>query len=280
VQRGSDIDGASADDEFGRSVALSSDGTIVAIGADLADGGGSNSGHVRVYTWDGSTWSQRGASINGEAANDLSGRYVAISDHGSVVAIGAPGNLGNGGGAGHVRVYTWDGSTWSQRGADIDGEAANDQAGSLSLSADGTVVAIGASENNGVNGVDSGHVRVYSWNGTSWVQLGSDIDGEAAQDAFGVSVSISSDGTVLAVGAMYNDGTSGSNADKRGHVRVFVWNGSSWVQRGSDFDGEAAGDEFGSSVALSRDGTVFAAGAERNDGSASDAGHVRVYRWS
>ena len=51
----------------------------------------------------------------------------------------------------------------------------------------------------------------------SWSQLGSDIDGEASSDYSGVSVALSSDGTIVAVGAHGNDG-AGSNA---GHVRVY-----------------------------------------------------------
>jgi hypothetical protein len=166
-----------------------------------------------------------------------------------------------------------------QRGSDIDGEAAGDLSGVVSLSSDASVLAIGASENDG-GGSDSGHVRVYSWSGSTWMQRGSDINGEAANDGFGVSVSLSSDGTVMAVGALNNDGTTGNTSDDRGHVRVFTWNGSSWVQRGSDIDGEDTDDSFGFRVALSRDGSVVAGGAENNDGSASNAGHVRVYRWS
>ena len=98
-----------------------------------------------------------------------------------MVAIGAYGNDGNGINSGHVRLYAWDGSSWVQRGSDIDGEAAGDLSGSsVSLSADGSMVAIGAYGNDG-NGIDSGHVRLYAWNGSSWVQRGSDIDGEAAE---------------------------------------------------------------------------------------------------
>ena len=65
--------------------------------------------------------------------------------------------------------------------------------------------------------------------------MGSDIDGEAAGDKSGTSVSLSSDGTIVAIGADNNDG-NGSDA---GNVRVYVWNGTNWVQRGSDIDGEA-----------------------------------------
>ena len=64
---------------------------------------------------------------------------------------------------------------------------------------DGSVLAVGAYRNNG-GGTDTGHVRVYTWEGSVWTQRGSDIDGEAAFDQFGKSVSINADGTVLAAG--------------------------------------------------------------------------------
>ena len=126
---------------------MSSDGTIVAIGATYNDGNGSNSGHVRVYEYSGSSWSQLGADINGEAAGDYSGHSVSLSSDGTIVAIGAYGNDGNGSNSGHVRVYqSWHGS-WTQLGADINGEAASDASGhSVSLSSDGTIVAIGSYE--------------------------------------------------------------------------------------------------------------------------------------
>jgi hypothetical protein len=86
------------------------------------------------------------------------------------------------------------------------------------LSADGKVLAIGARLNNGKNGIDSGHVRVYAWDSTSakYTQQGSDIDGEATDDRSGASVSLSADGKVLAIGAPYNN-------DYTGHVRVYAW---------------------------------------------------------
>ena len=230
-QIGSDIDGESAGDNSGRSVSLSSDGTIVAIGADKNDGNGNKSGHVRVYGWNGSNWIQRGNDIDGEAAEDYSGNTVSLSSDGTIVAIGAYGNDGKGANTGHVRVYEWDGSTWIQKGADIDGEAAEDRSGnSLSLSSDGTTVAIGAWDNDG-NGFSyaTGHVRVYGWNGSKWVQRGSDIDGESSGDRNGYSVSLSSDGSIVAIGGIFNS----DNGFCAGHVRVYEWDGSTWIQKGS-----------------------------------------------
>mmetsp|Transcript_11783 Transcript_11783/g.13686 ORF Transcript_11783/g.13686 Transcript_11783/m.13686 type:complete len:128 (+) Transcript_11783:1-384(+) len=84
------------------------------------------------------------------------------------------------------------------------------------MNSDGSVIAIGAIRNDG-NGIDAGHIRVYEFNGTNYIQRGQDIDGEAARDQFGYSVAMNFDGSVIAVGAIENDG-NGNNA---GHVRVF-----------------------------------------------------------
>jgi hypothetical protein len=280
TQQGADIDGEAAGDRSGSSVSLSSDGSIVAIGAIYNDGNGTAAGHVRVYKYTSSTstWTQVGADIDGEAAGDESGNSSSLSSDGSIVAIGAYKNDGTGTDAGHVRVYKYTSSTstWTQVGADIDGEAAGDQSGwSVSLSSDGSNVAIGARYNDGT-GSDAGHVRVYKYTSSTsnWTQQGSDIDGEAAVDYSGASVSLSSDGSTVAIGAYQNDGT-GTSA---GHVRVYKNISGTWTQQGSDIDGEAAGDNSGWSVSLSSDGSTVAIGARYNDGTASDAGHVRVYK--
>ena len=177
---------------------------------------------MRVYSESGGTWTQVGGDIDGEAAGDWSGRSVSMSSDGTRVAIGASGNDGTSGStsdtAGHVRVYSESGGTWTQVGGDIDGEAAGDAAGrTVSMSADGTRVAIGATEND----ANRGHVRVYSESGGTWTQIGGDIDGEDALDNSGVSISMSSDGTRVAIGATQNDGSSGSDS-YAGHVRVYT----------------------------------------------------------
>ena len=276
TQRGLDFDGEAANDNYGETVSLSGDGSVVAIGGRNNDGNGSNSGHVRVYAWDGTAWTQRGLDIDGEAANDSSGGSVSLSDDGSVVAIGAHGNDGNGNNSGHVRVYAWNSTAWTQRGLDIDGEAAGDSSGgSVSLSGDGSVVAIGAAPANSDIGYYSGYVRVYYWDSTAWTQRGLNFDGEAAFDFSGRSVSLNGDGSVVAIGADGNDG----NDTYSGHVRVYAWDGTAWTQRGLDIDGEAAGDFSGGSVSLSSDGSVVAIGAHRNGGNGISSGHVRVYAW-
>ena len=273
TQIGADIDGEATGDESGWSVSLSTDGSIVAIGARHNDGNGNSSGHVRIYQNIGGTWTQIGEDIDAEAATDLSGRSVSLSADGSIVAIGAPWNDGNGNNSGHVRVYQNTGGVWTQIGEDIDGEAAFDNSGwSVSLSDDGSIVAIGAWHNDG-NGFQFGHVRIYQNTGGTWTQIGEDIDGEAAEDWLGWSVSLSADGSIVAIGADANDG-NGSNS---GHVRIYQNTGGAWTQIGADIDGESSGDQLGWSVSLSDDGSIVAIGAPFNDGNGNASGHVRVF---
>ena len=286
LQLGSDIDGEAPDDSSGsgRSVSLSGDGSVVAIGASGNDGNGSNAGHVRVYQYDDQGgWTQRGSDIDGEAAGDLSGgSSVSLSRYGSTVAIGARYNSGNGYDAGHVRVYAYDqgSDSWEQLGSDIDGEDFNDQSGwSVSLSGNGHTVAIGAPFTFD-NGNSAGHVRVYVYDDQGvWNQLGSDIDGEYAGDLSGASVSLSGDGSTVAIGARYNN--RGRGVLEGGHVRVYGYEQGGWIQLGSDMDGEGPQDVSGGSVSLSDDGATVAIGAHHNSPNRNDglAGHVRVYTY-
>ena len=143
TQLGPDFDGEAAGDYSGQGdrLSISGDGTIVAIGAPGNDGNGNDSGHVRVFQWDGAAWNQLGNDIDGEIAGDKSGTN-SLSNDGTVIAISALRNDGNGNDAGQVRVFAWNGTAWVQRGNDIDGENATDVSGPLSLSEDGNTVLI------------------------------------------------------------------------------------------------------------------------------------------
>jgi len=274
-QIGQEIVGEFSGDTSGCSVSMSSDGSIVAVGAKGNDGNGNNSGHTRIFQYDGSSWNQLGQSINGEAAGDQSGGSVSLSADGMIVAIGAPGNGGNGSYAGHVRVFQYDGSSWNQLGQDIDGEAEFDTFGaSLSISADGMIVAIGAPGNDG-NGSNSGHTRIFQYDGNSWSQLGQDIDGEAELDSSGGSVSLSADGMIVAIGAYKN----GENGNDSGHTRIFQYDGSSWIQLGQDIDGENAGDRSGYSVSISGEGSIVAVSSYMNSDGGENNGKTRVFQF-
>ena len=266
-QVGVDIEAESAADEAGFSVALSADGSRLAVGARLNSDAASLAGHVRVYEWSGSTWAQMGTDIDGEDQFEQSGYSVALSDDGNRLAVGAPGGNSS---RGLVRVFTWTGSAWTRLGEVLSGDAAYDSAGwAVALSADGGRLAIGAPGSDAA-APNAGRVTVHAWSGSAWTPLGS-VDGEAEDDFAGRSIALSADGSRLAVGAAKND-DAGSDA---GHVRVHAWSGSAWNQLGDDIDGQGDNDQSGRAVALSDDGNRLAIGA-----TGTGAGHVRVLLWT
>jgi len=274
TQIGQNLDGEAPGYQFGHSVSLSMDGLVVAIGTPYYSNGEEYSiGNTQIFQYIDNTWTQIGQDIIGEAEGDHSGLSVSLSDSGSIVAIGANNNNGNGNGSGHVRVYQNYNGTWTQIGEDIDGEAPFDHSGfSVSLSSDGLVVAIGAWVNDD-NGDMSGHVRVYKNIEGTWIQIGQDIDGEAIYDNSGQTVSLNSDGMIVAIGARMNDG----NGYNSGHARIYNYINQTWVQIGQDIDGENIGDHSGYSVSLNDDGTKVAIGARNNSGNGTSSGHVRVF---
>ena len=261
-------------ENFGRAAAISNDGQTFIGGSWVAN---PKTGYIYIYKvgsfhqiWNPSAFSLQ-KSISGTGTRDKFGYSVAINDDGTVVASGAIGDNSNTGSSnnkkGLVRVYKKDGNNWPQLGADIVGIANGDIFGSsIDLNGDGTILAVGATGHDGAKG----HVRVYKLNGNSWDLMGSDLDGVAANDGFGYSVSLSKDGNTLAIGAKAHD-------NSKGHTRVFKWNGNAWAQMGADIDGQAAGDESGYSVSLNANGTKLAIGAPKANAS---KGKVRVFQWN
>jgi len=289
IQLGQDIDGEAPNDNFGSEVSINAAGNIVAIGTIYNDGNGDTAGHVRIYQYNNNandpSWIQMGQDIDGEVAGDKSATSISLNAAGTIIAIGAEGNDGSditNTQRGHVRLYQYNNNandpSWIQMGQDINGEAPGDNSGfSVSLNATGNIVAIGAPINAG-NGSYSGHVRVYQYNNNvndpSWIQMGLDINGEAAYDYSGYSISLNNTGNILAIGAPYNDG-NGSNS---GHVRIYQYNNNvndpSWIQLGADINSAAS---FGNAayVSLNAAGTILAIGAP-----SISRGKVKMYQYN
>lgn len=273
IHKGMDIYGEAVGDEFGRSLSMPDPNTL-AVGARYNDGNGIDAGHVRIYSWRGNAWVQKGDDIDGDSVYDRSGNAVCMPDS-NTVAIAAAQNDINGTWSGQVRIYYWNGISWTKKGKDIYGETAWDLSGCSIDMPDANTIAIGAELNDGVffGNNDVGHVRVYVWNGVTWLLKGDDIDGEAQGDYSGFSVSMPDSNTV-AIGAPRNDG----NGMDAGQVRVYVWKGNKWIQKGLDIDGESTGDRSGESISMV-DSNTIAIGAARNRGNSNLNGHVRVYHW-
>lgn len=287
-----------AGDDFGISIALSSDGNTLAVGAQSEDGtsnGAEDSGAVYVFARSAGTWMQQDyLKASNTGASDRFGSTVALSGDGNTLAVGAPhedsatrGNPSNeeASSAGAVYVFTRSGNTWSQQDyVKPTNPGIGDQFGAkVAISIDGKTLAVGAPEQSGIE-ARSGAVYVFAQNGATklWTEQkllkASNAD---EQDAFGISVALSADGNTLAVGAMGEDGGStGVGGDKNdnsklaaGAAYVFARTGSTWGDpvyiKASN---TAEGAHFGSAVALSSDGNSLAVGARNEFGGSTGIG--------
>ena len=255
----------------------------------------------------GPTWSQLGSTIFGANAND-SMYDISISKDGNIIAVSSPGNDSTGTDRGFVKVYYWNGSSWVQRGETFYGISNNDTISNPKLSSDGNYIAFryndSAVSNKGFIGifvydsnktVEDTNVNSASYGPIGWSRVGGFIYNEFVGDNY-TTISLSGNGQIIALGCEANDGTSGSATDNRGSVRVYKYNPNKltevsdqantnfgpvgWTRMGTDIDGENAGDNFGSMIELSTDGTVLAGAAVNSDVNGTDNGQVRVFKWN
>jgi trimeric autotransporter adhesin len=308
-----------SDDRFGVSVALSADGSTLAVGADFEDSaatgingsqasGANNSGAVYVFVRDGAgTWSEQAyVKASNTGADDRFGRSVALSSSGDTLAVGAwqedsnattiggsgADNSASDAGAAYVFVRNA-ASQWSQQAYIKASNAEADDAfgWSVALSGDGNTLAVGAErEDGGATGIDgdanddsaanAGAVYVFvrgglgAWSQQAYVKASNPDVG----DSFGFDVALSEDGSTLVVGAPSEasnaTGIDGNQADdtaaNAGAVYVFVrdamdeWSQQAYVKASN----AQQDDSFGVGVALSADGSTLAVGAWQEDGGA------------
>jgi len=275
-------DDVSGNEDFGKSIALSGDGGVLAIGSSTAVSGGAKVGSASVYEWNSTHLVLRAPPVYGDAVYDKLGVTVALSNDGSVLAAGAEFNDGDGvnitGNAlGQLKLYAFNGTDYESRGHPLYGGGVTYWLGhSIALSSSGDIAAVSAYGSNQTTRV--GEVIVLQWDNSSqvYVQRGSTIYGESEGDKSGSSVSLSSSGNVLAIGAFRNDG----GGNDSGHVRVYEWSGTDYLQKGHDIDGLSAGDELGGeapySISLSDNGDVVIGGSPKSN---SGMGQVRVFEW-
>ena len=158
---------------------------------------------------------------------------------------------------------------WELQGSEIFGaENLGDRFGStIAMSANGLRMVVGTNDSAGDS---EDFVKVYEFNGSDWVQLGSTLETGINTDFFGRSVAINSAGDRIVVGA--NNANSGD-----GMVRVYEYNGSDWNVLGSDIIRGVSGTRFGYDVAMDGIGFRIVVGAIFGGPAGTEAGEVSVY---
>lgn len=251
---GSILKGQKMIEGFGRSVELSENGRTLAV---LSANGG-----VSVYKWEASGWTMLGEKLSGFTGVPS----ISISSDGLTIAASSL--------AGQSKVFDWNGQKWHQRG-----DTFIDLGREIKISPDGTTIAISEpfkpNSFSAENGYMSGYLRVFQWQTDKWVQLGEVLSGAKAYQNFGISIDLSEDGSLMAVGSAYT-----LRGTERALVTVYEWDGTAWNTKGSNIIGSQYKDQFGKSVALSVDGTILAVGAPFTDYDGKEKGSVMTYKWS
>mmetsp|Transcript_7445 Transcript_7445/g.8577 ORF Transcript_7445/g.8577 Transcript_7445/m.8577 type:complete len:539 (-) Transcript_7445:223-1839(-) len=289
-QMGQDILGDQGD-EHGHALKLSANGQTIAIGSDQSR---RNTGHVKVYFWDKphSCWVQLGNTIRGIEYGDEAGWGFDLSANGRTLAFGVPKFDGYGRDNGLTLIFTYNKGTehWERKGHAIPGfnnnyGAARAQYGwSVALSASGDrVLSSGIFDRTNHNDW-TGAVKVYDFDKHSgnWNQVGRTLFGDDKGDEFGVSVSMSKDGNIIAVGAGcyyycdYDDRYDHHEDYYKDYVRVFRWDHGDhdWVFIGQ-IDREEEDIGFGISVSLSDDGKRLGIAT-----AGEDYGYARVFEYA
>jgi hypothetical protein len=285
-------------DTFGYTIALSDDGATLAVGAPSEDSNASGingnaadnsavaAGAVYVFARAGNTWSQQ-AYVKTAATrpNSLFGYSVALNNSGDTLAAGA---FDEDTGKGALYVFVRQAGAWSQQ-ARL--QASNAERGDslgawVAISDDGNTVAAAAlDEDSFLTGVNPGNqgaadqatdtsagaAYIFKRAGSAWSQEAFiKASNTGKEDWFGARLALSGDGNTLVVSAPNEDsaakGIGGKQDDdsagEAGAAYVYARNGNTWTHqiyaKGANTEQY---DEFGSSVALSRDGRMMAVGA-------------------
>ena len=271
TSNGYNISSSQSAQRAGHSVSINANGNVAAMGAPLAN---------KVWIFDIEPLVGTGLMSGNPliVPGTYAGGSVDLDDEGNTVVVGAYKSNSE---RGQVLVYDFIGASWVQRGQTLSGVNNYDQFGfDVSMSNDGNTIAVGSKgwdSNPNNTTYEIGETAVYDWNGSSWVQRGSSIQGVNFFDQCGFSVSLSGNGNRMAIG--YKGSNEATTA--AGLVRIFDWNGTAWVQNGDAIYGDGISVYSGHSVALSDNGSILAIGAIQGTGPINEftnqQGQVRIY---
>jgi len=245
--------GRSGTNKQGSSVAVSGDGTTLAVG-----GYGGSIGSTWVYTYSNGEWIQQGDPIVGSGSSgfSLQGFSVSLSYNGNTLAVGGYGDNSS---RGAVWVFIRIDGVWTQQGGKIVGDGyvgVSQQGKSVCLSNDGNTLVIGGPGDNSSKGA----VWVYIRSGGIWTFQSKLVGtgGIGVNLYQGTSVSITGDGNTVVSGATGDNNT--------GAAWVFTRSGSIWTEKGKLTGGSVVGaPNKGSSVSISNDGTTIAVGGPNDN---------------
>ena len=270
VQVGASLTGDLERDKFGSNVCISSDGTIVSIGAQGDSTVTITLPYIKVFKLISGQWLQLGNTIGGNTVPDFTGYKHSLSADGSKLVMRSSNS---------VRVYELINDIWTQIGNTIENNIDNSRYwGDIDISSEGNTFAVNLRELVGFdqNNLFYAHtVNIYRNISGAWTKIGQTLEGEEDDDQFGRSIDFSLNGNTIVIGAYLNS----VNVSGSGQVKIFKFDGNSWIQKGESINGVDFGERFGRSVSISSFGNVITAGSYKNTSNGDLSGDVRVFQY-
>ncbi|GIW08621.1 MAG: hypothetical protein KatS3mg060_3426 [Dehalococcoidia bacterium] len=278
-------------DTFGLALALSGDGSTLAVGAPGVDLDAAEAGAVYVFLRPPAGWATTNApaarltAFDG-LAGDSFGLAVAVSFNGDTIVVGAPNADAPDDDCGALYAFTRPAGGWVTTSSaakllQTDPDPSDFLGWAVAISADGTTIAGGTAYFFAYPGGVFLFVRPASgWVSTTQPTARITADSESDGAGFGTSLALSADGGLLVVGALYATGQRAAT----GAVFVYTrptggWTSTSaFTQKLVAADG-AIQDQFGAAIAVTPDGASIAVGANnfiQNSGEQTGAAYVFV----
>ena len=264
-------DGA-AGDRFGVSVSVYGD--YVVVGAWLDDDKGTDSGSAYVFKRSGTSWAEEEKLLASDGA-EFDNFGSSISIYGDYVFVGAVGDNDNGRRSGSVYVFKRTSTGWAEEAKLLPSDGATEDWFGWSVSISGNYAVVGA-RLDGDNGNRSGSAYVFKRTSAGWAEEAKILASDgAADDQFGVSVSISGDYAV--VGAFFHD----DSGDRSGSAYFFKRTSTSWAEEAKILASDGAVlDLFGRSVSISGDYAIVGAPLDTDNGIRSGSAYLYKFTTS
>jgi hypothetical protein len=282
-----------ASDYFGQSIAVSADGNFIVVSTYIAPAG-TGVGAAYVYVKSGNAWELQQKLPTQGVAGGYMGLSAAISADGSYIALGARNRSGSVASEGAVYIFVRTVSSWALQQRILAPVAvASDFFGwSVGLSGSGDTLITGAygQDTDAAGGAtvgNAGAAYLFTRTSTTWTFAQKIVPTvRGSSDQFGISCSISSDGTVALIGAQYQDtdAAGGASLASAGAAYIFTKASGVWTQTQKIVASDrTANNAFGSTVSLSGNGLYAIVGSALNATNASggvtlsNAGAVYIF---
>jgi hypothetical protein len=264
---------AATNSNFGRTNAISADGTMLIVGAPNYDTGLSNQGAWYYFTRSGSTWTQQQfiTTFTGIAAQNHFSDSLDMSSDGTYAAVGAWYN----GGVGKIIVYTRSGNTWTQQAilSASDNNSSGNFGRSVKINSNGNYIVSGDTT---IPSTHYGTAYIFARSGSTWSEQAkiTHPGSSSNYDMFGSPGEINSDGTQALFGCQYED----DNGTNSGAVYAYSRSGSTWTYNQKLIASDAAAQSsFGYSISMDDAGDYVVISAHNQDTAGSNAGAVYVF---